>query len=70
MIASIFGHIEINYERGVICFYSSAIVQKAGYCPTLLRICGLGKIDFPLDGRQIDITIDENVIPEGVSISK
>lgn len=57
MTANIFGHMEIDCERGVIYFHSSIAAMEAGFCPTPLRICGIGEIKFPMDDRQIDITI-------------
>jgi len=51
------GYLQIDHERGVIYFHASESSQKDGYCPTPLRICGLGNIEFPLNDRQIDLTI-------------
>jgi hypothetical protein len=52
------GILQIDHERGVIYFHSSKeAMQIQHYCPTPLRICGLGKINAPLQDRQIDITI-------------
>lgn len=51
------GELQIDHERGVIYFHASIPAQEQNYCPTPLRICGLGKIDAPLGDRQIDITI-------------
>jgi len=51
------GELQIDHERGVIYFHSSADAQKQGYCPTPLRICGLGLIQAPLEDRQVDLTV-------------
>lgn len=51
------GELQIDHERGVIYFHSSEAAMKSGYCPTPLRICGLGNINAPLEDRQIDITL-------------
>lgn len=59
-ICNIFGNIEIDYDQGTIYFHSSAIAQASGYAATPLRICGLGKIEFPIADRQIDVTLYES----------
>jgi len=51
------GTLQIDHERGVIYFHSDTDSMQGGYCPTPLRICGLGDIKYPLDDRQIDLTI-------------
>lgn len=56
------GELQIDHERGVIYFHSSVDAVKDGYCPTPLRICGLGDIQAPLEDRQIDLTVRPLVV--------
>jgi hypothetical protein len=52
------GILQIDHNRGVIYFHSNRkAMEISHYCPTPLRICGLGEIQAPLEDRQIDITI-------------
>ena len=51
------GELQIDHERGVIYFHSGVAAQKQGYCATPLRICGLPKIQAPLEDRQLDLTV-------------
>lgn len=51
------GELQIDHDRGVIYFHASVEAQKQNVCPTPLRICGLGALKFPLEDRQVDITI-------------
>jgi hypothetical protein len=51
------GMLQIDHERGVIYFHANGEDSDINLCPTPLRICGLGKIEYPLNDRQVDITI-------------
>lgn len=51
MISSYEGNLEIDHDRGVIYFHQ---LENENMQPTLLRICGLGKI--PQTVEHIDIT--------------
>lgn len=51
------GTLQIDHKRGVIYFHANQDAMEAGYCPTPLRICGIGEIDAPMLDRQIDLTI-------------
>ena len=42
------GELQIDHTRGVIYFHASVEAQGQNYCPTPLRICGLGNIEAPL----------------------
>jgi hypothetical protein len=70
MTTSIFGNLEVDYERGVIYFHASPQAMSAGFTPTPLRICGIGEVKFPLGDRQIDITIRPSVIKAGQLIAR
>jgi len=58
------GELQIDHKRGVIYFHSDINALKVGYCPTPLRICGLGEIKAPLQDRQIDLTVLSLVIQD------
>lgn len=51
------GQLQIDHERGVIYFHADKEPQESGICPTPLRICGMGNIQYPIADRQIDLTI-------------
>lgn len=59
MTTLIKGTLQIDHKRGVIYFHSDEQAMEQGYCPTPLRICGLGEINIPLNDRQIDVTLSQ-----------
>ena len=64
MTTIIKGELQIDFERGVIYFHTSVEAQEAGFCPTPIRICGLGRIGYPLNDRQIDLTVRPLVVQD------
>lgn len=71
MTASIFGHLEVDCERGTVYFHSTPVAQSITKChPIPLRIHGLDKIPFPFKNKQINITVDQASHESVVEISK
>ena len=61
------GQLQLDKDRGVMYFHANIEEQEKGCVPTPLRICGVGFLQDPNDGVQIDITIRESASGEVIA---